>query len=372
MRRTATLAFLLMSSAAASASPDGNAPILGGTQATAGQYPSVVALELSTPEGEALCTGTLITKDWVLTAAHCVLGLSAGDVKVHFNTVNVFSSPGTVRTASMAIAKPGFSLNTLGKNDIGLVKLSEPMTDIKPTAVNLDPTKAPVGITVTMVGFGATAVGGGGAIGVEYVVQQTSIGCNAFVGSDSDLLCFSQVNGKGKCEGDSGGPSFAMINGQLTEVGITSFGDQDCSQYGADTRTDAERDFILQYVPELYCEYDSDCGDGRRCFNKSCITAPFTEGGVGADCTQASECDSGICASDGDNQYCSMSCTVGAGGACPDGLECLDTGDGNNGACWPKSDGGGCCSATGGDAATGLLGFAFLGFVFSRGRRRRR
>jgi uncharacterized protein (TIGR03382 family) len=222
-----------------------------------------------------------------------------------------------------------------------------------------------------MVGFGATAAGGGGAVGVEYVVQQTSVSCNQSVGSDTNLLCFSQTDGTGKCEGDSGGPSFAMINGQLTEVGITSFGDQNCEYYGADTRTDAERDFILQYVPELYCDSDADCGENHECFNHKCIATPFTTGGVGADCAQAVDCESGMCASDGDNSYCSMGCTIGADSTCPGDLACLDKGDGT-GVCWPKSDGGGCCSATGGDAATGLFGFAFLGFVFSRRRRARR
>jgi uncharacterized protein (TIGR03382 family) len=367
MSRSATVAcLLLLSSAVASAGPTGEAPILGGTQAAVGDYPSVVVLEV----GQYLCTGTLIDKEWVLTAAHCLQGISLSSIRVHFNTVDLFRSQGTVRMAAMAIPKPNFDQRDLGHNDIGLIKLSEPMTEIAPLPVNLDPDKAPVGIDVTMVGFGATAQGGGGSVGVEYVVNQTSVPCT-FAGSDADLLCFSQTSGKGKCEGDSGGPSFAMVNGTLTQVGITSFGDMNCTQFGADTRTDAEKAFILQYIPQLECEYDSDCGDGRRCFNKHCITEPFAPGGVGADCAMASDCDSNICASAGDDHYCSMTCNVGADNACPDGLECLDTGDGTDGACWPK-DGGGCCSATGGDAATGLFGFAFLGFVFGRRRRRAR
>src|SRR5262249_61626127 len=141
--------------------------------------------------------------------------------------------------------------------------------------------KAPVGIKVTMVGYGATAQGGGGNVGIEYVVDQTSVACaTTGGGSDQNLLCFNQVSGKGKCEGDSGGPSFAMIDGRLTQVGITSFGDQDCAQYGADTRTDAERAFLLQHVPALECSTDADCSMGRTCFMKKCIAQPFWPTGL--------------------------------------------------------------------------------------------
>src|SRR5213594_633704 len=93
-------------------------PILGGTPTTVGQYPTVVAIEV----GGGLCTGTLVTKDWVLTAAHCVspavLGLGSqaqvtASVRVHFNTVNIGTSPGMVVTASDSIPDPLFNINNL-------------------------------------------------------------------------------------------------------------------------------------------------------------------------------------------------------------------------------------------------------------------
>src|SRR5439155_7548386 len=182
-------------------------------------------------------------------------------------------------------------INNLGKNDSGLIKLASPVTTMTSVPVNLVAASAPVGVQVTMVGFGATAVGGGGNVGVEYVVQQTSIACTGGEGSDANLLCFSQVNGKGKCEGDSGGPSFAMINGKLVEVGITSFGDQSCSQFGADTRTDAEKAFLLQHVPELECNADADCAAGHECFAHTCIVTPFDPTGLGSTCAGNADCD---------------------------------------------------------------------------------
>jgi uncharacterized protein (TIGR03382 family) len=361
MRRSVLLSLLLISTPVAAGTI--TQPILGGTQATLGQYPSVVLLEV----GGGLCTGTLIEKEWVLTAAHCVQGVSVSGIKVHFGTVNINQGPGVVIGATMAIPKPTFSINALGKNDIGLIKLAKPVTDVKIVPVNLVAAKAPVGIQVTMVGFGATAVGGGGSIGVEYVVEQTSIACSSFAGSDVDLLCFNQVSGKGKCQGDSGGPSFAMIDGRLTQVGITSFGDQNCSQFGADTRTDAERAFLLQYIPSLECSTDADCPDGRMCFLKKCIAQPFAPTGLGTECASNADCDSGTCAMTSEDAYCSMNCTVGDATTCPVGLECIAAGAG--GACWPIPEDTGCCDASGKNAGSMLFGIALVGLVLRRRRR---
>jgi hypothetical protein len=358
MRRTVLVGLLLVTSPAVAGTL--SEPILGGTPATAGQYPSVVALDLG---GQALCTGTLIDKDWVLTAAHCLQGFSASSIQVHFNTVNINQSFGTVVGASMAIPKPEFNISDLGSNDIGLIKLARSVTDIQPTAVNLYAAKAPVGIKVTMVGFGATAAGGGGNIGVEYVVDQTSVSCSGTGGSDANLLCFNQVSGKGKCEGDSGGPSFAMIDGRLTQVGITSFGDQYCQQFGADTRTDAEKAFLLKYIPQLECTTDAECPAGRACFLHRCIAQPFGPGGLGSECNVGTDCDSGTCATSGNDSYCSMSCTVGDNTSCPDGLECKAPG-----ACWPE-DGGGCCDASGKGAPTMLFGMAFVMLMLRKRKR---
>jgi hypothetical protein len=364
MRRTVLLG-VLFASATAYAGPT-SAPILGGTPTQVGDWPTVVGLDLS----GGLCTGTLITPEWVLTAAHCIQGVSATGVRVHFGTVDMFSNPGVTRMSKAVYPHPMFTINSLGKHDIGLIQLAQPVTDLQPIPVNLVKEKAPIGINVTMVGFGATAAGGGGDVGREYVVQQTSVACSAFAGSNDDLLCFSQISGKGKCEGDSGGPSFAMIDGKLTQVGITSFGDQNCTQFGADTRTDAEKAFLLQHIPSLECSTDADCASGHICFGKKCITTPFAPMGLGSECAGNTDCDSGTCATSGDTGYCTMNCALDMEGVCPDGLECTDTGAGT-GACWPVGEEGGCCDASGASGPTALLGVGLIGLVLGRKRRRR-
>lgn len=372
------------------------APIVGGTTATVGQFPTTVALEL----GGGLCTGTLLNQDWVLTAAHCidpaVLGQSQAQItaslRVHFDTVNIFTSAGIVVRATEIIKHPLFNVNALGTHDIGLIRLATPVTDRAAVPIILDAAKVPIGTDLQLVGFGATSRTNPSTAGVLRLVDQTSVSCS-FVGlSDASLICWSQTNGRGKCEGDSGGPSFATIAGQQVQIGVTSFGDQNCAQFGADTRTDAETAFLLEHVPELQCgadgvcaascgqgalpadpdcgcDADHPCGEGHTCFVDVCIVDPFAAGGVGSACTSADECESGTCATTSSEQLCTFACSPGAADACPDGFTCRDVA-GGDGVCWPADDGG-CCSTGGRGPGASLIGVALVALGLGRRRRRR-
>jgi hypothetical protein len=350
-------------------------PIIGGTPATVGQYPTVVAVEV----GGGLCSGTVITKDWVLTAAHCVSPSEVGvatqaevtaSVRVHLGTVDINTGGGMTLMASDTFPDPMFSINSLGQYDSGLIKLATPVTSVTPVRVNFTAAQAAVGVMVTMVGFGTTATGGGaGSVGVEYVVNQQSVACTANQGSDANLLCFNQTTGKGKCNGDSGGPSFAMVGGQLLQVGITSFGDNGCTMFGADTRTDAEKPFLLMHVPELECQTDADCPMMHECFMHACIVTPFAPSGLGATCTANGDCQSGQCGSCDGGMKCTTGCTVGTAGVCPAGFDCLGT-TGTQGACWPHSAHGGCCDAGGASGSSIALGLGVGALVLRRRRRR--
>jgi uncharacterized protein (TIGR03382 family) len=377
MRRV--VLFVLLS-LCASASADGDIKIYGGTPATAGEYPNVVGIEFTGTDFVAFCTGTLITDQWVMTAAHCVLPSedmvgSQQDVtnglRIFVNALDINPPPGgnSGLSPDMSIGDPDFDINNLGSHDMGLIHLPMPVTGIEPVKLDLDPTNAGSGLAVTQVGYGETE---NGVVGTLYTVGQTLVSCDSIglTGGDPNLLCYNQSNGKGKCSGDSGGPSFAQINGETLEVGETSFGDQTCTHYGADTRIAAEMAFLLANVPELEtCTTDSDCTSTEICFNKQCITTPYSPMGLGSSCGSDADCTSEDCiATNDEGMFCSMSCAPNTNSACPDGFQCLS--DGATGQCAPGGGGGGCCDASGRGAPTALFGIALVGLVWRRRRRR--
>jgi len=377
-----------------------SSPIIGGTRATVGQFPTTVALY-----NGGLCTGTLIEPDLVLTAAHCItpslLQMSTqaevtANTVVLFDSTSVLSGGGRQVRLAETIPHPSFNVRALGDNDIGLVRLTESITDRAPTPINRIASDAPIGIAVTQVGYGMTRIGDQRSAGdLYYLTDKATIACSSYGVSDANMLCFSQRDGSGKCNGDSGGPSYATIGGVERVVGVTSFGDETCEQFGADTRVDAELDFLYQHAPELQCQGDGacnevcgadglprdpdcpvcesndDCGDDEVCSDGSCVAAPFTPGGLGSDCETSDDCASGMCADGSDGGRCTDTCDP-AGDSCPDGFECVGAGDRD--VCWP-ADGegggasGGCSVGSGsGPGAGWLLALCALAWV----RRRRR
>lgn len=54
---------------------DEDGKIVGGQKARRGQFPYQVAMYLYTPDqSSSKCGGSLISRQWVLTAAHCTVG----------------------------------------------------------------------------------------------------------------------------------------------------------------------------------------------------------------------------------------------------------------------------------------------------------
>src|SRR5262245_51712381 len=91
--------------------------IIGGQTTTHAEFPTVVAL---VEPQDWSCTGTLVDKDWVISAAHCVAGLTHAKLKIRFDDANLNDTTGGTEIAVAAIhAKPDW-VDPVWDNDVAL------------------------------------------------------------------------------------------------------------------------------------------------------------------------------------------------------------------------------------------------------------
>ncbi|XP_030059680.1 transmembrane protease serine 2 [Microcaecilia unicolor] len=207
--------------------------IVGGSQATLGQWPWQVSLHYN---GKHLCGGSIITPNWILTAAHCVEGNNG---IAYFWIVY----PGMLNTASM-IPSRGYAVDKIISNknydsetkdhDIALMKLRIPISfnsNVKPVCLpNFGmPWEAPKQCWIS--GWGATYEEGKSSptLMTVSVPLISSSRCNTksvYNGAiTASMICAGYLQGGiDSCQGDSGGPLVTDLNSLWWLVGDTSWG----------------------------------------------------------------------------------------------------------------------------------------------------
>jgi secreted trypsin-like serine protease len=203
--------------------------IVGG--ATFTRLPAVGALLY---DGQFYCSGTLIGKREVVTAAHCVRGFDAS--RIAFAIGPSVNKPEYVFRAARAAAHPSFSPSRL-VDDIGIVVLADD-APVDPMPVLADMDDSFVGEHLLFVGYG-----------VDDGVTHSGAGTKRAVSIEiADVFPWAfryNQPGRNTCNGDSGGPAFYRTRrGNYLLAGVTSYGDASCTLYGVDTRADQYLDFL--------------------------------------------------------------------------------------------------------------------------------
>lgn len=250
-------------------------PIINGTPDTSQAHMAAVALTYG-PTSLAFCTGTLITPNVVLTAAHCLENVQAQSVQIFFG--NDVTLDGEYRGVSEILPHPAFVGGAM-EGDIGLIRLSSnappSITPIPALPASLGLTSADVGANVDLSGFGVTELDTADRklhveVPIGYVCNQGST-CQGYI----DPYCFqySQSVG-GTCAGDSGGPAFLWRDSTEYVVGVTSYGDPACTDYGVSTIVDAYSSWINDFtgVASEDCQNgeDDDSDDLVDCADPDC------------------------------------------------------------------------------------------------------
>ncbi|MFG2884644.1 S1 family peptidase [Streptomyces sp. NPDC048297] len=224
----AAAATALIASPTATAAPS---PIVGGTATTTTAYPFM--MQITDASGSQFCGGTLVAAKKVVTAAHCMVGESAGSVRVVGGRTYLNGTGGTVGKVSRIWVDPDYTDATSG-GDVAVLTLSAPMPYTPASYVSSSRTDVyTAGTTARILGWGTTSESGGSSdqLRTATVPIVADSDCRGSYGSDfvqSDMVCAGyQSGGVDTCQGDSGGP--LLVGGVL--AGITSWG-EGCAEAG--------------------------------------------------------------------------------------------------------------------------------------------
>ncbi|XP_030719190.2 chymotrypsinogen 2 isoform X1 [Globicephala melas] len=206
--------------------------IVNGEEAVPGSWPWQVSLQDST--GFHFCGGSLISEDWVVTAAHCSVRTSHLVVAGEFDQG---SDAEDIQVLKIAKVFKNRRYNPFtNSNDITLLKLATPARFSKTVSAVCLPNANddfPAGMLCATTGWGLTKHTNANT--PDRLQQATlpllsNTDCKKYWGSKitKSMVC-AGASGVSSCMGDSGGPLVCQKDGAWTLVGIVSWGSGTCS-----------------------------------------------------------------------------------------------------------------------------------------------
>lgn len=194
--------------------------IVGGQQADEGEYPWMAKLRMKVNSGYFTCGGTMLSKDTMLTAAHCFDSDSEhGDVQ-YVGSVDwkAAEGKGQLRKAEKWVVGEG-----PGHGDWAVIKLTEPL-ESRAVTLPTDGSHDQSG-PFTAMGYGHTEQNGESS---QYLMEVelpwvSDDKCGKYTQNE---ICAGdwENGGVDTCQGDSGGPLGVAVGDRWVQVGITSYG----------------------------------------------------------------------------------------------------------------------------------------------------
>jgi secreted trypsin-like serine protease len=221
--------------------------IIGGTLASGAEVRSLALVIGVWPHSVSVCTGTFVSAQVVLTAAHCLSreGTTAigapRQFGVVFGRLAVPQGQHRARRVSRVAVFPGYRPRS-DQGDAALLILSSP-TSVFPIRLASAPVPA-VGQTFLMVGWNsgdllADAVRHVAFLRPEKITAQTVLQPPQYCQEEAprfypaDQLCAidSPTERTAACAGDSGGPLMTSDHANASEIGIVIKGFDRCSTH---------------------------------------------------------------------------------------------------------------------------------------------
>ncbi len=285
------------------AAPSPAARIVGGEEATPGAWPWQVALWDMDYDQWWGCGGSLIGRNWILTAAHCVTSygyvVPASDIGAAIGRHHLYSTEGYLIGASEVLVHPLFD-DWTGAYDVALLRLASPAPlggniALAPLATVADAPAYAAGAPAFATGWGTLQYNTGlypsglNQVEVQMYSDET---CRAdyttiygFDVLEDSMICAGvPAGGKDTCNGDSGGP-LVVRKGETgwIQVGITSWGYQ-CAEPNAPgiySRVPSFVDWIKQEMRTVrlaaYAVTDDVGLPGHAAIGSTPVVTTFTE-----------------------------------------------------------------------------------------------
>lgn len=209
---------------------------------------STVAILIESPMGQSLCTGTLVAKNIVVTAAHC-FGKGASRAAVLFGSDLEKSQ--SVFAVDKVNVHPQYASKNSGEggwNDIALLHFvgDAPATS-EVVEILKDATLLTVGLQAVTAGYGSTPKDGNGQD--SGVLRKVTLTLQDPVFEKTELLFPLTSKGGSTCHGDSGGPIYVQKQGKLVLVGVTSRGTSaSCDNVSIFTNVSSHLEFINESI----------------------------------------------------------------------------------------------------------------------------
>lgn len=242
--------------------------VVGGEPVDDGEYKFMAVLRDitwgNTVREQRFCGGTLIDRDSVLTAAHCLRGRVPAQLRVTVGRTVLSSSEGQGRRVVASFVHPKYDIRTSDAYDVAVLTLDRRVKNIAPVSVpeEEDNTREMPGESATVAGWGNTIKQGpnyGQPDRLPNRMQEAQVP----VISDRKakrayepkydyvkaLMLAAGEEGKDTCQGDSGGPIFVKEeSGEVFQIGITSFGEGCGVQGYPGVYTEANADAIRPFI----------------------------------------------------------------------------------------------------------------------------